>query len=202
MALVVGLTGGIGSGKTAATDRFGALGAAIVDADLVARDVVRPGGLVLSQLAEAFGGGILAADGSLDRGALAQLAFADPEGVKRLNEITHPAIGVEMLEQVQAAAVADAIVVVAIPLLKPLHVESLSLEEVVVVDLPTELAVERLVAFRAMDEADARARIAAQVSREERLELATHVVDNAGDLANLHAQVDAIWDSWRAARGA
>lgn len=202
MALVVGLTGGIGSGKTAASDRFGELGASVVDADLVARDVVRPGGLVLRQLAETFGPEILCTDGSLDREALASRAFASPDGVAKLNEITHPAIAVEMVEQVQTAGRVAAAVVVAIPLLKRLHIEAMDLEHVVVVDLPVDLAIERLVRYRGMDEADARARIAAQVSREERLSLATHVVDNSGDLEALHAQIDAIWASWGVARGA
>ena len=198
MALRVGLTGGIGSGKTAASDRFAELGAAVVDADLIARDVVRKGGLVLAQLVEAFGGSILDPNGELDREALAHVAFADADSTKRLNEITHPAIGVEMVEQVEAAAGRSSVVVVAIPLLKQLHIEAMDLVHVVVVDLPTSLAVERLVAFRGMDEADARARIAAQVDRAERLALATHVVDNAGELSALHAQVDDLWASWQA----
>jgi dephospho-CoA kinase len=201
MALILGLTGGIGSGKTAVSDRLGSLGAAVVDADLVARDIVSPGGLVLAQLVERFGAEILLPDGSLDREALALKAFGDSESTKALNDITHPAIGIAMVEELERAAATAAIVVMAIPLLKQLHIDAMGLQQVVVVDCPEEIALERLTSMREMQEHDARARIAAQISRRERLVLADHIIDNSADLAWLHRQVDGLWEQWQGELG-
>ena len=194
MARIIGLTGGIGSGKSAATDLLARSGAIVVDADVVAREIVAPGAPAHLALVERFGPEILDATGAIDRQRLADVAFSSPENVAALNEITHPAIGISMYEKIEAAAAEEsAVIVVAVPLLTELHRTSLNLDTVVVVDCPTERCIERLIEFRQFPEADARARIAAQISREERLEMADHVIDNGGDLADLGRQVDELW---------
>ncbi len=191
--VVVGLTGGIGSGKSTVARALVDRGAALVDADRIARDVVAPGSPVLEALVERFGSEILDASGELIRPALAARTFGDPEAVTALNAITHPAIGLELLAQTTEAAANGGVVVVDIPLLRPEHRSLLQLEAVLVVDCPTEVAIARLVEHRQMDEVDARARLASQASREARLETADHVVDNAGDLQSLEAEVDRAW---------
>jgi dephospho-CoA kinase len=199
--LTVGLTGGIGSGKSEVSRRLASLGAVIVDSDVIAREVVEPGTPGLSQVTEEFGAGILAADGSLDRDALAGIVFGDDDARGRLSKILHPLIGARALEAVAAAGAADpdAIVIQDIPLL----VEAGLLEHyevVVVVDVPVEIQVERLTGLRGMAEADAKARIAAQATREQRLAAATHVITNDGDLDSLDAQVRALWTTLRSIR--
>ena len=191
--LAVGLTGGIGSGKSAVADLLVARGAVLIDADQVARDVVAPGGPAYEPLIERFGRGIVAPDGTIDRPALAAVAFADEESRLALNAITHPAIGVAMLEARDAFEGTDEIVVLAIPLLSAAHRETVRLHKVVVVDCPTEIALERLLRQRGFDRADAEARIRSQISREERVKEADYVVDNSGDRAALARQVDALW---------
>jgi dephospho-CoA kinase len=191
--LAVGLTGGIGAGKSAVADRLVARGAVLIDADVVAREVVTPGAAAYAPLIERFGPGILAGDGTIDRPALARVAFGDPVALADLNAITHPAIGLEMLARRQALAGTYEVVVLAIPLLKATHRETVGLDAVVVVDCPVEVAVERLVEARGMDRADAEARVAAQVTREERLKEADFVVDNGGSLDRLEAEVDRLW---------
>jgi dephospho-CoA kinase len=193
VALAVGLTGGIGSGKSTVADLLVARGAVLIDADRIAREVVAPGRPAYGPLLERFGSRILSADGTLDRAALAALAFSDPEELAALNAITHPLIGAVMVERRAAEADTDHVVVNDVPLLKPAHRELLSLDLVVVVDCPVEVAVERLVSQRGFDRADAENRVAAQASREERREGADVVIDNAGDLVALIAQVDRLW---------
>jgi dephospho-CoA kinase len=193
----VGLTGGIGCGKSAVADLLVERGAVLIDADLVARQVVEPGGPAYRPLVERFGEGILTPDGTIDRPALATVAFADPKALGDLNAITHPAIGVAMAEARRAQVGRRAVVVLAVPLLKALHRTSLGLDAVVVVDCPPEVAVERLVGDRGMDRADAEARMAAQDSREQRLEGADFVVDNGSDRAHLAREVDRLW-AWLA----
>jgi dephospho-CoA kinase len=198
--LAVGLTGGIGSGKSAVADLLVARGADLIDADQVARDVVAPGGPAYQPLIDRFGEGILAPDGTIDRPALAAVAFADDAARADLNALTHPAIGIAMIEARDALEARDAregtdhIVVLAIPLLTKAHRETVKLDRVVVVDCPTEIALERLLSQRHMDRADAEARIRAQISREERLEEADFVVDNSGDRAALEAEVARLWE--------
>ena len=188
--LVVGLTGGIGSGKSTVSRLLSARGAVIVDADVVARRVVEPGGPAYQGVVDRFGPGILAADGTIDRRALAAIVFADPEARADLEAITHPAVGVLINEQLAAEAGTDHVVVLDVPLL----VESgRTGTPVIVVDCPPETAIRRLVEQRAMDEADARRRGAAQVSREERLAHADLVIDNSGSPEALEHQVDAAW---------
>jgi len=191
--LAVGITGGIGSGKTAVAELLVGHGAVLVDADQVARDVVAPDGPAYQPLIDRFGRGIVAADGTIDRPALAALAFADEESRLALNAITHPAIGAAMIEARDAHEGTDDIVVLAIPLLTAAHRETVKLHKVVVVDTPTEMALDRLLSQRGFDRADAEARIRSQISREERVKEADYVLDNSGDRAALERAVDALW---------
>jgi dephospho-CoA kinase len=190
--LLVGLTGGIGSGKSTVAALLAARGAVIVDADQVARDVVEPGQPAFEQLVERFGPEIVGPDGRLDRARLAELAFADAEGTAALNAITHPAVGEEFLRRMQAAPV-DGIVVCDVPLLVESETAaSRGYEFVIVVETPRELRLDRLEG-RGVPRRDAEARMAKQATDEQRRAVATHVVDNSGDRAHLEAQVDAIW---------
>ncbi len=198
--LAVGLTGGIGSGKSAVADRLVERGAVLVDADQVARDVVAPGGPAYQPLIDRFGPGIVAPDGTIDRPALAAVAFADETARLELNAITHPAIGVAMIEARDALEGTDDIVVLAIPLLTAAHRDTVKLHAVVVVDCPTDVALERLLTQRGFDRADAEARMRSQVSREERLKEADFVVDNSGDRVQLDREVARLWDWLVAAR--
>lgn len=187
----VGLTGGIGSGKTTVSDLLGAWGAVVIDADVIAREVVAPGSPGLAALAAAFGPEVIGADGGLDRERMAAIAFADPEQRARLNSIVHPLVRARSAELV-AAAPPGSVIVQAIPLLAETGQRG-SFDLVVVVDVDPEVAVERLISSRGMSEGDARARIASQASREERLAIADVVLDNSGDRENLEAQVAELW---------
>ena len=189
--IVIGLTGGIGSGKSTVSAELARRGAVIVDADAITRKVQQPGSPLLAKLADRFGEHVIAADGSLDRPALAAIAFADADALKDLNAIVHPAVGAEINRRVLAERTTERVVVMDIPLLTENPRDGL--QAVVVVDLAEELQVQRLVEARGFDEADARARIARQASRERRLEQATHVIDNNGSVAELLAQVHALW---------
>ena len=191
--LCVGLTGGIGAGKSTVAGLLVDHGAKLVDADLIAREVVAPGGPAFAPLVERFGSEILDAAGLIDRPTLAGLVFGNPEALADLNAITHPAIGIEMIARKDRFAGTDEIVVMDIPLLRSVHREMLSLAAVIVVDTPTELALERLVTLRGMVPADAEARIGSQVDRATRLEGADLIIDNAGGLAHLQAEVDRVW---------
>jgi dephospho-CoA kinase len=199
--LTVGLTGGIGSGKSAVADLLVARGALLIDADQVARDVVVPGGPAYQPLIDRFGPQIVASDGTIDRPALAALAFASDEARADLNAITHPAIGVAMAAAREAVAGPNRIVVLAIPLLTSRHRDTSNLDKVVVVDCPTDVALKRLLSQRGMDRSDAEARIRAQISREERLKEADFVVDNSGDRAALDSEVQRLWE-WLTAQPA
>jgi dephospho-CoA kinase len=191
--LAVGLTGGIGSGKSTVGELLVRRGAALIDADRIAREVVEPGEPAHAALVERFGRTILHGDGTLDRAALAAIAFPDPEKLAALNAITHPAIAAVMAERRAAHEGTDHIVVEDIPLLTAAHRQQLSLDVVVVVDCPTDIAVERLVSQRGFSRRDAEARVAAQISREERRRDADYVVDNASGRAELEASVDRLW---------
>ena len=175
-------------------DLLVARGADLIDADQVAREVVEPGGPAYQPLIDRFGEGILAPDGTIDRPALAAVAFADDAARADLNALTHPAIGVAMIAAREALSGTDHIVVLAIPLLTAQHRETVKLDRVVVVDCPTEIALERLLSQRHMDRADAQARIRAQISREERAKEADFVLDNSGDRDALEAQVARLWE--------
>ena len=190
--ILVGLTGGIGSGKSTVSAALAERGAVIIDADAIVRDVQQPGSPLLQQLADRFGAHVLAADGSLDRAAVASIVFSDPEALKALNGIVHPAVGAEMNRRVLAERDTDHVVVMDIPLLTENPRDGL--QGVIVVDVPVETQVHRLVQFRGFDEGDAMARIGKQATRQQRLATAGFVVDNSGDLAALVPQVDALWE--------
>ena len=191
--MLVGLTGGIGSGKSTVAAALAARGAAVVDADGIAREVVEPGGAAYVALVERFGTGVLHADGTLDRQALADVVFNDPEALEDLNGITHPAIGLVVAQRIGEAAASHEVVVVDIPLLTITTKARIGFDAVVVVDVPEDAAVERLVGQRGFKESDARARIAAQITREERRALADFVIDNAGDRTALDTEIDRLW---------
>ena len=190
----VGLTGGIGSGKSTVVDMLANKGAAVVDADEIARRVVAPGSSVLGRLTEKFGAYILLDDGSLDRALLAQRAFADERGTRRLNEITHPAIREQAERDISRAEETSEIVVYEMPLLVESGQVSL-VDVVVVVDVPESVQVDRAVQ-RGMDESDVRQRMLRQASREQRLDAADAVIDNSGAFDQTRAQVDALWTEW------
>jgi dephospho-CoA kinase len=190
--ILIGLTGGIGSGKSTVSAMLAERGAVIVDADQIARDLQAAGSPVLDRMAERFGSHIIRDDGTLDRAAVATIVFSDEQALKDLNGIVHPAMQDEIQAQIDAHRATDRVVVLDFPLLAENPREGLA--ATIVVDVDPELAVGRLVAQRGMDEADARARIASQVSREDRLARATHVIDNNGDLDALRAQVTTLWN--------
>ena len=187
---MVGLTGGIGSGKSTVAGLLVARGAVVVDADAIARMVVEPGRPALAELVEAFGAEILQPDGSLDRGALAERAFVSDETRKQLEAITHPAIATEFLAQL-AAAPADGIVVHDVPLLVE-STRGYDYGAVIVVEAPVEERLQRL-EERGVPRADAERRMAHQASDEDRRKVATWVIDNSGDLAHLERRVSEIW---------
>jgi dephospho-CoA kinase len=189
--ILVGLTGGIGAGKSTVSAMLAERGAAIVDADQIARDLQSPGSPVLAAMAERFGSHIIRDDGSLDRAAVAAIVFNDEDALKDLNGIVHPAMQDEIQRQIDAHRGTDRVVVLDFPLLGENPRAGLS--ATIVVDIPVDVAVQRLVEQRGMDEADARARIGSQISREERNSSATHVIDNGGDRDALTEQVDALW---------
>ena len=193
--LVVGLTGGIGSGKSTVAGLLAGRGARVLDADAVAREVVAPGSPVHEEVVRRFGQSVEADDGTLDRAGLAALVFADEQARDDLNHIVHPAVRDEVLRRLAAAEAADphAVVVLDIPLLAELGPDRYPLEGVIVVDLPVDVAVDRLQADRGFSEADARARVAAQATRAERRAIADVVIDNSGDLEQLEAEVDRVW---------
>ena len=193
--LVVGLTGGIGAGKSTVASLLAGRGARVLDADAVAREVVAPGSPTHAEVVRRFGRSVTADDGTLDRGALAALVFADDQAREDLNHIVHPAVRDGILRRLAAAEVADphGVVVLDIPLLAEVGPDRYPLEGVIVVDLPIDVAVERLRADRDFTEADARARVAAQATREERRAIGDVVIDNSGDLAHLRTEVDRAW---------
>ena len=191
--LEIGLTGGIGSGKSTVASMLVDRGAALLDADAIVRDLQTPGTPVFTAMVERWGDRILDDDGGLDRQAVADIVFADADELAALNGIVHPAVGDEMTRRREALADTDATVILDIPLL----VESghQGLAGVIVVDVDPEVAVARLVAGRGFTPDDARSRIARQASREERLGRADLVVDNGGSLEDLTREVDRAW-SW------
>ncbi len=190
--LLVGLTGGIGAGKSTVAELLTERGAILIDGDVIARRVVEPGQPALAAIVERFGPEVLAADGSLDRPALAAKAFASDEDRKALEAITHPAIGAEFLREMSEAP-PDGIVVNDVPLLvEQGKAAERGYEIIVVVEAPRELRLDRLVG-RGLDRADAEARMAAQATDEERRAVATHLLDNSGDRAHLAAQIDTLW---------
>lgn len=190
--ILVGLTGGIGAGKSTVSALLAEHGATIVDADAITRELQEPGQPVLAAMVERFGERIVQPDGSLDRQAVADIVFNDADALTDLNAIVHPAVGAEIAERLAAAEQRDDVVVLDVPLL----VESgrSDLVGLIVVDVDPEIAVQRLVEQREMREGDARARISRQASRAERIAAADVVIDNSGSLDDLRRRVDEVWD--------
>lgn len=186
----VGLTGGIASGKSTVSKLLAERGAVVVDADLVAREVVEPGTPALAQIVAVFGEGVLQPDGSLDRDALGAIVFADADANKKLRAITHPAIGARIAEMIDAVRDTDAIVVLDAPLLVEAGWTGMPL---IVVAADPDIQVDRMVRDRDMAEDDARSRMAAQASLEDKLAKADIVIWNNGSLADLEARVDEVW---------
>jgi len=201
--LRVGLTGGIGSGKSEVSRRLAARGAPIIDADLAARDVVQPGTPGLGEIAAVFGPRVLRPDGSLDREQLGQLVFADPGLRAKLNAIVHPLVHERMRQleqQAIAAAGPAAIIVHDVPLLAENGLGR-GFDTVLVVDAPDDQRVQRLTATRGMTAAHAQDRMAAQASRQQRLAIADIVIDNSGTLDDLDRRVDEVWAVLRGLAG-
>ncbi|MEV0343131.1 dephospho-CoA kinase [Nocardia sp. NPDC050713] len=190
--LRIGLTGGMGAGKSTVARILAECGGVIIDSDLIAREVVAPGTEGLAALVEAFGPGILAADGGLDRPALAAVAFADDAARATLNSITHPLVGKRTAELISAAP-ADAIVVQDIPLLVENGLAPL-MNLVLIVDVDAETRIRRLAEFRGVTEADARARISAQATDEQRRAVADVLLDNSGPAGAVEAVVHRLWE--------
>ncbi|WP_326747827.1 dephospho-CoA kinase [Streptomyces virginiae] len=190
--LKVGLTGGIGAGKSEVSRLLAGYGAIVVDADRIAREVVEPGTPGLAAVVAAFGESVLTAEGTLDRPKLGSIVFADPAKLRTLNAIVHPLVGARSAE-LEAAAGADAIVVHDVPLLTENGLAPLY-DLVVVVDATPGTQLARLTALRGMAEEEARARMATQATREQRLAVATLVIDNDGPLEALELQVRKVWD--------
>jgi dephospho-CoA kinase len=194
--LRVGLTGGIGSGKSTVSEQLAALGAVVLDADEAARVVVEPGTPGLAQIAATFGRGVLAPDGSLDRPRLASIVFSDESALAKLNAITHPLIRehIRAAEEaaIQAADRGNLVLVHDIALLTEWG-RAKEFDLVIVVDVPTETQVERLTHQRGMPEDQARARIAAQATRDQRLAVADIIIDNSGTKPDLDRRVKEVW---------
>jgi dephospho-CoA kinase len=191
----VGLTGGIGAGKSEVSRRLAAHGAVVIDADAIAREVVEPGTPGLAEVVAAFGPEVLLPDGTLDRPRLGDIVFADPDLRTRLNGIVHPLVGARMRELEESAG-AGSIVVHDVPLLAENNLAG-GYDLVVVVDVPPRLQLDRLVRHRGLTREQARARMAAQASRDQRLGIAGIVVDNSGSLAELDRQVGELWAELR-----
>ena len=196
--LLVGLTGGIASGKSVVAARLAEHGAVVVDADAIAREVVEPGTPALARIAEEFGSGVIAADGGLDRPALGAIVFADPAKLAILNGITHPAVLELSQRRFAEAGAADpeAIVVYDVPLLSEVRGKA-EFDVVVVVSAPEEIRIERMVSLRGMSRDEAERRIRSQVPEEQRLALADIVIDSGGTLDETLARADEVWAELR-----
>ena len=190
---LIGLTGGIGSGKSSVSSLLAERGAVVVDADAITRRLQQPGEPVFDAIVARFGPDVVAADGTLDRPRLASIVFGDADALAELNRLVHPAVGVAIAEAIAAHAGTGAVVVLDVPLLVESKSPRTDLAGLLVVDCPVDVAVRRLVEHRGMDEADARSRIARQASREERLARADHVIDNSGPAEALPALVRRAW---------
>lgn len=194
--LLVGLTGGIGAGKSTVSALLAGHGAEIIDADAIVRELQEPGSPVLAQMAERFGAHVILDDGSLDRAAVAAVVFGESEEARAaradLNGIVHPALQREIRSRIEALSDTDRIVILDFPLLAENPRDDL--DATIVVDVDPDIAVERLVAFRGMDADDAQRRIASQIDRAARRAIATHVIDNSADEAELDRRVGEVWD--------
>ncbi len=204
--LELGLTGGIGSGKSTVGQMLVDKGAVLIDADQIVRELQEPGKPVFVEMVKRWGDAIVGADGNLNRAAVADIVFNDADELNALNDIVHPSVATEMAALRKELLDTDHVVINDIPLLvradgtsdRP---EYAHLQGIIVVDLPAEIAVERLVAFRGFDQDDAAARIANQASRDDRLAAADFVVDNSGPVEDLFPQIDACWTWIQTLRG-
>ncbi len=189
--ILIGLTGGIGSGKSEVARLLSALGAEVIDADQIVRELQQPGAEVYHAMIKMLGQEIVSPDKSLDRGKIAGQVFADESLLKKLNELIHPIVRRVMNERVESFRNTDKVVVLDIPLL--VENPRPGLDGVLVVDLDTQIAIQRLVEQRQMKLEDAQARVAKQATREQRRAIAGHVIDNSGDRQALEASVDRAW---------
>jgi len=195
---LIGLTGGIGSGKSTVTARMVERGARLIDADAIAREVVQPGRPAYDDIVAAFGPEVVGADGALDRAALGRIVFADEDRRSVLNRLTHPRVGEEIAARLAELAAFDGLVLIDVPLLVETG-QDRGYQAVVVVAAQPDTQVARLVADRGMDETDARARIAAQATLDKKLARATHVIWNEGTLDELRRRTDEVIDELTAA---
>ena len=192
--ILIALTGGIGSGKSTVARALADRGAVVLDADAIVKDLQQPGRPVFEAMVERWGPGIVADDETLERQAVADIVFNDAAELRALEDMIHPKVREEMTNRITELSTTDSIVVQDVPLLEKVMGERRFGASVLVVDCPIEIAVERLIEHRGFDRVDAEARVAAQISREERLEMADFVVDNSGDLSDLEAEIDRCWE--------
>jgi dephospho-CoA kinase len=188
---LIGLTGGIGAGKSTVSAGLAAKGAAVVDADAIVRELQQPGTVVFAEMVERFGPGIVGPDGELDRAAIAEVVFTDETALADLGAIVHPRVHEEIQRRLDELEATDRVVILDVPLLVESGWEGM--RGTIVVDLHPDVAVQRLVQHRGFDEEDARNRIARQASREERLAAADLVIDNHGQPHELDAEVERAW---------
>lgn len=201
--LIVGLTGGIGAGKSSVSARLSELGACVIDSDIESRAVVEPGSEGLKAVRQLFGEAVLVEDGTLDRSKLAELVFGDPESLSRLNSVLHPLIEVRMKERLEECTrLGCKVVVLVVPLLFETSARlRYAMDKVVVVDLEESEAVKRVVSSRQISEAQVWERISRQMSRDERISKADYVIDNGSGIDSLNEQVDALWRELTAIAG-
>ena len=195
---LIGLTGGIGSGKSSVSSRLAERGAALIDADAIVRELQEPGQPVFDAMVERWGSKIVDGDGSIDRATVAGIVFGDKDELKAIEKIVHPEVRKAMDRQIKELASTDRVVILDIPLLaegraKDGSHDTRGTSAIVVVDCPTDIAVARLIEHRGFTEEDANARVAAQATRDDRRALADFIIDNAGDEAALDAEVDRCW---------
>ncbi len=191
---LIALTGGIGSGKSSVSERLAARGAVVIDSDLLVRELQQPGRPVFDAMVARWGDRIVAADGTLDRAVVASIVFGDKAELEAINQMVHPAVKTETRARVEAHSDGDDVVILDIPLLVETGNRH-GATAVIVIDCPTDVAVQRLITFRGFNQTDAEARIASQATREARLALADFVIDNGHGIAELDAEVERCW-SW------
>ena len=197
--ILVGLTGGIGSGKSTVSALLAERGGVVIDADAIVHELQRPGQPVLAAMVDRFGDAILTVDGTLDRQAVADVVFTDDAALSDLNAIVHPAVGAEIARRLAVEADTDHVVILDVPLLVESGRDDMT--ALIVVDVDPEVAIRRLVDQRGMTEADARARMARQASRQDRVARADHVIDNTGPREHLRRRLDEVWDRLTAGAG-
>ena len=190
---MIALTGGIGSGKSTVAKALADRGAVILDADAIVRDLQMPGRPVFEAMVERWGSEIVDLCGQLDRQAVAAIVFNDKSELEALEQLIHPRVRQEMIDRISELATTDSIVVQDVPLLEKVMGDRRSEASTLVVDCPVDIALGRLMEYRGFSREDAEARIAAQISRQERVALADFVLDNGGDLEQLDAEIERCW---------